>query len=173
MATTPYPDLISDKIIDTPLGQIHATASEKGIVEISFFRLEPIKSTHSETAVNHLEKLENQLHEYFEGNRTIFQLKLDLQGTTFQQKVWNALPDVPFGETRTYLEQARILGDEKAIRAVASANGKNPLVIVIPCHRIIGSDGSLTGYAGELWRKRWLLEHEQKFSGKNYQGKLF
>ena len=87
-------------------------------------------------------------------------LKLNPDGTDFQKRVWHALVDVPFGSTRTYMQQTKILGDPKAIRAVASANGKNPLWIVIPCHRIVGADGSLTGYAGGLWRKQWLLEHE-------------
>ena len=82
------------------------------------------------------------------------------QGTAFQQSVWNELLHIPFGSTRTYLEQTKQLGDVKAIRAVASANGKNPIWIVIPCHRVVGSDGSLTGYAGGIWRKKWLLEHE-------------
>jgi methylated-DNA-[protein]-cysteine S-methyltransferase len=105
-----------------------------------------------------------QLDEYFKGKRTNFNLKLNPNGTEFQQKVWNELTNVPFGKTRTYLEQSKKLGNVKAIRAVASANGKNPIWIVIPCHRIIGSDGSLTGYAGGIWRKKWLLEHENPTS---------
>lgn len=102
----------------------------------------------------------SQLNDYFEGKRNDFTFKLSPRGTEFQQKVWKALLQIPYGKTRTYLEQSKILGDVKAIRAVASANGKNPLWIVVPCHRVIGSDGSLTGYAGGLWRKKWLLEHE-------------
>jgi methylated-DNA-[protein]-cysteine S-methyltransferase len=105
-----------------------------------------------------------QLDEYFKGKRTNFNLKLNPNGTEFQQKVWNELTNVPFGKTRTYLEQSKKLGNVKATRAVASANGKNPIWIVIPCHRIIGSDGSLTGYAGGIWRKKWLLEHENPTS---------
>jgi len=101
-----------------------------------------------------------QLDEYFKGSRTEFDLKLNPIGTEFQLKVWQQLLEVPYGKTRSYLEQSKKIGDVKAIRAVASANGKNPLWIVIPCHRIIGSDGSLTGYAGGIWRKKWLLEHE-------------
>jgi methylated-DNA-[protein]-cysteine S-methyltransferase len=101
-----------------------------------------------------------QLAEYFEGIRSQFDLKLNPKGTDFQQKVWKELLNIPFGKTRTYLEQTKQLGDPKAIRAVASANGKNPVGIVIPCHRVIGSDGSLTGYASGIWRKKWLLEHE-------------
>ena len=107
-----------------------------------------------------LQEAVSQLNAYFEGKRTSFDFKLNPKGTEFQKKVWYSLVDIPFGKTRTYLEQSKILGDVKAIRAVASANGKNPLWIVVPCHRVIGSDGSLTGYAGGLWRKKWLLEHE-------------
>lgn len=101
-----------------------------------------------------------QLNEYFEGKRNNFTFKVNPKGTEFQQKVWKSLLEIPYGETRTYMEQSKILGDVKAIRAVASANGKNPLWIVVPCHRVIGTNGSLTGYAGGLWRKKWLLEHE-------------
>ncbi len=101
-----------------------------------------------------------QLEEYFQGKRTEFNLKLNPQGTDFQKQVWQELRNIPFGKTRSYMEQTKQIGDPKAIRAVASANGKNPIWIVIPCHRVIGSDGSLTGYAGGIWRKKWLLEHE-------------
>src|SRR5690606_31148847 len=101
-----------------------------------------------------------QLGEYFSGSRTRFSFKIAPEGTDFQKKVWQQLQQIPFGQTISYLELSRTLGDVKAIRAVASANGKNPLWIVIPCHRVIGTDGSLTGYAGGLWRKKWLLEHE-------------
>jgi methylated-DNA-[protein]-cysteine S-methyltransferase len=101
-----------------------------------------------------------QLQQYFEGSRTDFSLKLQPEGTPFQQEVWKELQNIPFGKTSTYLKQSLKLGNKKAIRAVASANGKNPIWIIIPCHRVIGTDGSLTGYAGGLWRKKWLLEHE-------------
>ena len=116
-----------------------------------------------------LKKCVQQLDEYFTGNRKEFELTLSPKGTEFQGKVWTELLKVPFGKTRSYLEQSKKLGDVKAIRAVASANGRNPISIIIPCHRIIGSDGSLTGYAGGIWRKKWLLEHE---SG-NKQQSLF
>ena len=107
-----------------------------------------------------LQNCVSQLDEYFKGSRTTFDLKLNPQGTAFQQKVWNELLKIPFNKTRTYLEQSKEVGDVKAIRAVAAANGKNPIAVIIPCHRVIGSDGSLTGYAGGLWRKKWLLAHE-------------
>ena len=101
-----------------------------------------------------------QLNAYFENSQTDFNLKLNPQETLFQKRVWNALQEIPFGETISYLKLSQKLGDEKAIRAVAAANGKNPLWVVVPCHPVIGADGSLTGYTGGLWRKKWLLEHE-------------
>lgn len=104
-----------------------------------------------------------QLNEYFEGSRKQFNLKLNPQGTDFQKKVWKQLEQIPYGKTTSYLELSKKLGNLKAIRAVANANGKNPLWIVVPCHRVIGSDGSLTGYAGGLHRKKWLLEHESPY----------
>jgi methylated-DNA-[protein]-cysteine S-methyltransferase len=101
-----------------------------------------------------------QMDEYFKGKRKIFDLELDLKGTAFQLRVWNELLKIPFGRTISYKELSLRLGDVKAIRAVAAANGANPVSIIVPCHRIIGSDGSLTGYRGGLWRKRWLLDFE-------------
>ena len=142
--------------IKTPLGIAKIIGDENGVTEISVLDdgivTEQIPSILQETVA--------QLNEYFEGKRTSFDFKLNPKGTDFQQKVWKSLLEIPFGKTRTYLEQSKILGDVKAIRAVASANGKNPLWIVVPCHRVIGTDGSSTGYAGGLWRKKWLLEHE-------------
>ncbi len=111
-----------------------------------------------------LQSAVQQLDDYFKGNRQEFNLTLNPKGTSFQQKVWKALSEIPFGKTCSYLELSRKLGDAKAIRAVASANGKNPLWVVIPCHRVIGSNGSLTGYAGGLHRKQWLLNHENNTS---------
>ena len=105
-----------------------------------------------------------QLDEYFNRKRTVFDLPLDLQGTEFQLRVWNELLKIPFDRTITYKELALKLGNLKAIRAVGTANGANPVSIIIPCHRVIGSDGSLTGYAGGLWRKKWLLEFESSTS---------
>lgn len=143
-------------LIKTPLGFAKIIGSEKGITEIS------IGEDGKESLIipSVLQKAVTQLQEYFEGNRTDFDFKRNPQGTDFQQKVWKALIEIPFGKTMSYLELSEKIGDVKAIRAVASANGKNLLWIVVPCHRVIGSDGSLTGYAGGLWRKKWLLEHE-------------
>jgi methylated-DNA-[protein]-cysteine S-methyltransferase len=106
-----------------------------------------------------------QMEAYFEGTLTDFDLPLAQKGTDFQQSVWKGLLDIPYGKTTSYLAFSRQLGNEKAIRAVGTTNGKNKIAIVVPCHRVIGSDGSLTGYASGLWRKKWLLEHEQKNSG--------
>jgi methylated-DNA-[protein]-cysteine S-methyltransferase len=142
--------------IKTPLGIATILGDENGISEISVSD-EGSVSVEIPAA---LQEAVSQLNDYFEGNRIHFDFKLNPKGTEFQKKVWNALLEIPHGKTRTYLEQSKILGDVKAIRAVASANGKNPLWIVVPCHRVIGTDGSLTGYAGGLWRKKWLLEHE-------------
>lgn len=103
-----------------------------------------------------------QLIQYFNGERRIFELPLHQQGTPFQQEVWSELIQIPFGKTISYLELARRTGDTKATRAVANANGKNHIAIIVPCHRVIGSNHELVGYAGGLWRKKWLLEHENK-----------
>ena len=100
------------------------------------------------------------MQEYFEGHRQRFDFEINPEGTDFQKKVWEALREIPFGRTLSYMDLAKKLGDPRAIRAVAAANGKNPIWIAIPCHRVIGSDGELVGYAGGLHRKKWLLNHE-------------
>lgn len=141
----------------TPLGIAEIKGDEQGLISISILKESP--EILDETP-DILKSAVLQLEEYFAGERKTFQLELNPRGTAFQKKVWDLLLEIPYGKTISYLELSRKLGDEKAIRAAASANGKNPLWIVIPCHRVIGSDGSLTGYAGSLWRKKWLLEHE-------------
>ena len=103
-----------------------------------------------------------QFDEYFSGKRMVFELPLQQTGTPFQQSVWNELMKIPFGKTVSYFQLSQRIGNVKSIRAVGTANGRNNLSIVVPCHRVIGADGSLTGYAGGLWRKQWLLEHENK-----------
>jgi methylated-DNA-[protein]-cysteine S-methyltransferase len=110
-----------------------------------------------------LQQCRQELDEYFNGSRKEFTLPLKQQGTEFQQKVWQLLLGIPFGKTISYNHLSKQYGDLKAIRAVASANGKNNIAIIVPCHRVIGSNQSLTGYAGGLWRKKWLLDHEAKF----------
>jgi len=155
--------------LKTPIGIAKITGDENGITEISV--MDDDTSTEFMLSEDEIINIQNktpeclldcviQLKEYFNNTRKEFDLKLNPIGTDFQQKVWKELLNIPFGKTRSYLEQTKKLGDVKAIRAVASANGKNPLWIVIPCHRVIGSDGSLTGYASGIWRKKWLLEHE-------------
>ncbi len=145
----------------SPIGILEIIGTEKEIQSINFKNED--FSTKLEATSNEIRKCVVQLDEYFSKKRKDFNLNLSTKGTQFQQKVWNELLKVPFGKTRSYLEQSKELGDVKAIRAVASANGKNPISIIVPCHRIIGSDGSLTGYAGGIWRKKWLLEHESGY----------
>jgi methylated-DNA-[protein]-cysteine S-methyltransferase len=142
--------------IKTPLGMATITGNENGISVIAIAD----DGVVSEAIPLILQEVVTQLNDYFEGKRTEFDVLLNPQGTNFQKKVWHGLLQIPYGKTMSYLELSKQLGDVKAIRAVASANGKNPLWIIIPCHRVIGTDGSLTGYAGGLWRKKWLLELE-------------
>ena len=139
-----------------PLGVAKIVGDENGISEISILD----EGKNSVSIPKELEQAVIQLKEYFEGIRTHFNLKLNPKGTDFQQSVWQELLNIPYGKTLSYMELSKKIGDVKAIRAVAAANGKNPLWLVIPCHRVIGTDGSLTGYAGGLWRKKWLLELE-------------
>ena len=141
----------------TPIGTAKIVGDENGISAVTVID-DAIETSTEIPEV--LQDCAQQLSEYFNGSRKKFKLKLNPKGTDFQKKVWNELLLVPYGKTKTYLEQSKQLGDVKAIRAVASANGKNPIWIIIPCHRIIGSNGSLTGYAGGIWRKKWLLVHE-------------
>ena len=143
--------------INSPLGITKIVGDENGIAEIAILS----EGNLSKTIPLELQEAAAQLSDYFDGKRQDFNLKLNPKGTDFQQKVWQELLQIPFGKTISYLDLSKKLGDVKAIRAVASANGKNPLWIVVPCHRVIGTDGSLTGYAGGLWRKKWLLEHEK------------
>ncbi|MGI9546076.1 MAG: methylated-DNA--[protein]-cysteine S-methyltransferase [Flavobacteriaceae bacterium] len=146
-----------ETFLETPLGFAQIKGDDLGLHSISL--LDGIPAQTIEIPAT-LREAVDQLNEYFTGNRQEFTLKLNPKGTPFQKKVWHALLEIPFGKTISYLELSRKLGDVKAVRAVAAANGKNPLWIVIPCHRVIGSDGSLTGYAGGLDRKKWLLDHE-------------
>jgi methylated-DNA-[protein]-cysteine S-methyltransferase len=149
--------MIESAVISSPIGLLHITGDDEGVQELTFLTdNQPISTIIPDS----LSTCVAQLSEYFDGKREDFDLKLNPQGTEFQRKVWEILLEIPFSKTRSYLEQSKVFGDVKAIRAVASANGKNPIAIIIPCHRVIGSDGSLTGYAGGKWRKQWLLNHE-------------
>ena len=147
-------------IIKTPLGFAKLEGDESGISSLTVLNNE---ITESDVISETLQESARQLKEYFNGERSEFSLKLNPQGTDFQKRVWSELLNIPFGKTISYLELSKRLGDVKAIRAAASANGKNPLWIIIPCHRVIGSDGSLTGYASGLSRKKWLLDHESPY----------
>ena len=147
-------------IIHSPLGCTEISGDADGISSISILNSEE-KVT--EIIPVGLEDCVQQLHEYFEGKRTAFDLQLNPEGTDFQKKVWSELQNIPYGKTISYLQLSQQIGDIKAIRAVANANGKNPLWIVIPCHRVIGNNGKLVGYAGGLHRKQWLLEHENPY----------
>lgn len=141
----------------SPIGTIVIEGDERGISKLIF--ADDIEDQAADG--KGMESLWiKQIHEYFHYQREYFDLELDLQGTDFQKKVWKELLKIPFGKTISYKELSLRLGDAKAIRAVAGANGANPVSIIIPCHRVIGSDGSLTGYGGGLWRKRWLLDFE-------------
>ncbi|CAM3326422.1 Methylated-DNA--protein-cysteine methyltransferase [Flavobacterium longum] len=143
--------------VKTPVGTAEITGDANGISVIHV-----LDGAHATTKKipPELKEAASQLSEYFQGKRQEFTFKINPSGSEFQQNVWKELLKIPYGKTVSYMDITKKLGDVKAIRAVASANGKNPLWIVVPCHRVVGSDGSLTGYAGGLWRKKWLLEHE-------------
>ncbi len=152
---------MEEVFVQTPLGITTIKGDGEGIVAVSVLKEDTVKP--SPHIPGPLADAVKQLGEYFAGTRQAFQLQLNLKGTDFQKSVWQELLNIPYGRTISYLELSRRLGDVKAIRAVAAANGQNPFWIVVPCHRVIGSDGSLTGYAGGLWRKKWLLEHERPY----------
>lgn len=152
--------------INTPLGVLNIEGNTAGISRVAFTDASEIDTSE---IPSELEDAVLQLKEYFAGKRKEFDLSLTPEGTKFQKKVWDHLQNIAFGRTKSYQQMANELGDPKVIRAAASANGKNPIAIVIPCHRVIGSDGSLTGYAGGLDRKKWLLAHESPVT----QGELF
>ncbi len=143
--------------LHTPLGTVVLCGSHRGVSSVSFTQDPPTV----EQIPSSLALACEQLTAYFEGRRTRFEVPLCIEGTPFQQEVWQALLEIPFGETCSYRELARRMGAPEAVRAVAAANAKNPLAILIPCHRVVGSDGALTGYAWGIWRKKWLLAHEK------------
>jgi O-6-methylguanine DNA methyltransferase len=162
-------------VIPSPLGDLLVTASENGLALVSFLDREgPLPHLEALTArgfttatppgpgaVSLRDRAATQLREYFLDRLREFDLPLDLRGTPFQEKVWKCLAGIPFGETWSYGQLALAIGRPGADRAVGAANGRNPLAVVLPCHRVVGSDGSLTGYGGGLHRKRWLLDHER------------
>lgn len=164
--------IIHLKRLETPLGTMIACATERGICLLEFSdrkmletELKDIAKLWNATIIQaenpFFEILERQLSEYFSSHRTEFSVPLHLLGTDFQQKVWTILQTIPYGETRSYKEQAITLGNPQSVRAVANANGMNRISILVPCHRVIGSDGQLTGYGGGIWRKKYLLDLEK------------
>lgn len=146
-------------VLDSPVGLLRLTASEQGLVRVALHASGPAGGD-APTGV--LADAVRQLREYFEGAREVFDLPLEPEGTPFQREVWAALSAIPFGETTSYSEIATRIGRPDAVRAVGSANGQNPIPIIIPCHRVIGADGSLMGFGGGLPMKKWLLRHEQR-----------
>jgi methylated-DNA-[protein]-cysteine S-methyltransferase len=155
----------ASKKMDSPVGRIRLVASNQGLAAILWEDDDP-KRVHLQNITedeNHpkLLETEQQLKEYFGGTRKVFSMDLDINGTDFQKKVWKALLDIPWGETRTYKQIAEQIGNPKAVRAVGAANGKNPISIIAPCHRVIGTSGKLTGFAGGLENKALLLRLEQ------------
>lgn len=176
--------MICLKQIETPTGMMRIGATDAGICLFDFQYRRSIDSIMKriETGLNakfeeaehpYFALLEAQINEYFKGQRMEFDLPLHFVGTPFQKSVWTGLLQIPYGETRSYKQQSIFLGNEKAIRAVAGANGENGIAIIVPCHRVIGENGSLTGYGGGLQRKKWLLDLERKHTGKAAQAELF
>lgn len=154
----------------SPVGSLKLTAEGDFLTELFFattqkngVKEEDIKDFSTPTSPV-LKKTVRQLDEYFAGSRMEFDLPMNQKGTEFQQKVWAALLNIKAGNAISYLTLSKRLGDVKAIRAVGTANGRNNISIIVPCHRVIGSDGTLVGYGGDVWRKQWLLEHEAKYT---------
>lgn len=152
----------AEAILDTPVGPLVARADEEGLSELLFIRRgAALKAPSGDPlALRHIRAIELQLIEYFDGKRKEFDVPLRPHGPPFHMRVWNELLEIPYGETISYGELAKRVGDPTAARAVGAANGANPIVIVIPCHRVIGHNGKLVGYGGGLWRKRTLLDLE-------------
>jgi AraC family transcriptional regulator, regulatory protein of adaptative response / methylated-DNA-[protein]-cysteine methyltransferase len=176
--------MITISTIDTVLGTMIAGAVDDGICLLEFSDRRMLKTEYKDLARyfkttleegehEHFIILRKQLREYFEGKRKEFSVPIATAGTPFQNAVWKELSKIPYGTTRTYMQQSEALGKPESIRAVANANGMNRIAIIIPCHRVIGSDGKLTGYGGGLKRKKWLLDHEKIFSGKAVDLSLF
>ncbi|MEZ5215407.1 MAG: methylated-DNA--[protein]-cysteine S-methyltransferase [Ilumatobacteraceae bacterium] len=157
-------DELVERTIPSPVGPLRVVASPRGIRAILWSdetgRVDVGRPTPGTN--EHLARCEQQLAEYFAGDRVEFDVALDPIGTEFQRSVWAALRTIPYGETCSYGEQAAMLGDPRKARAVGAANGRNPISIVVPCHRVVGANGSLTGFAGGVDTKRWLLAHEAR-----------
>lgn len=146
----------------SPLGPLKIAVTDTCVRMVEFMKKDEVAPAGDNTPL--LTNCVQQLIEYFQGERRVFDLPLDQPGTPFQQQVWNLLCLIPYGKTISYLDLARQTGDSNATRAVANANSRNHIAIIVPCHRVIGHNGNLTGYAGGLWRKKWLLELERKWT---------
>jgi methylated-DNA-[protein]-cysteine S-methyltransferase len=166
---------IYTKYVHSPLGELEISATDEYLTSVLFMEAQK-KPNPRKIETDFVPEIINQyiqqITEYFEGTRKGFDLKIHHVGTDFQKLVWEKLETIPFGKTISYLELSRRIGNEKAIRAVGTTNGNNKFNIIVPCHRVIGSNGTLVGYGGDLWRKKWLLDHEAKVLG-NYQVCLF
>ncbi|MGB4771732.1 MAG: methylated-DNA--[protein]-cysteine S-methyltransferase [Chitinophagaceae bacterium] len=147
----------------SPLGSLHLLASEDYLLQLTFSAPSD-QTTVVQQENSIIRQAKQELDAYFDGKLISFRTPLQFDDTAFRMRVWQQLREIPFGQTISYLSLAKQLGDAKCIRAAGTANGRNPVAIIVPCHRVIGNTGSLVGYAGELWRKRWLLEHEAKFA---------
>lgn len=149
----------------SPVGLLRISGTDTYLSEVNFIdaadNLAPDDALQGNLPPMAIQAIE-QLIQYFHGGRRVFELPISQTGTEFQQKVWNELLKIPFGKTASYQDMSKRLGDPKVIRAAAAANGKNNVAIIVPCHRVIGSNNDLIGYAGGLWRKKWLLDHEKK-----------
>lgn len=176
--------MIKTTTIETPLGEMAAAATKDGICLLEFRNRPALESEFNKLALTfdetvkpgsnkHLRALKKQLKEYFKGKRKEFSLPLITPGTDFQLAVWEVLKKIPYGTTISYLEQSKLINNPEAARAVANANGSNRIAIIIPCHRVIGSDGGMVGYGGGIEKKRWLIDHERRHSGQPVDGTLF
>jgi len=149
---------------ESPVGLLKIGGTDQFIGELSFVD-NPDQLTYGEPGISEImHQCTEQLIEFFHGNRKTFDIPIHQEGTEFQKRVWGELLEIPYGKTISYLDMAKRLGDSKVIRAAASANGRNNIAIIVPCHRVIGSDKSLVGYGGGMWRKKWLLQHEFKIT---------
>ena len=176
--------MIITRIIKTPIGDMVAGATSEGICLLEFTDRKMLNTEYgilskylreefSEGDSGHIDLLEKELESSFDGTLKNFRSPLVFTGTPFQKKVWDELLRIPYGTTRSYSKQAEAVGGVSSVRAVANANGMNKISIVVPCHRVIGENGHLTGYGGGLWRKRWLIDHEMAHSGQAVPLKMF
>lgn len=155
---------MNEVVIDTPIGHLRLVANDRAITRVDLpNRVDAPADADTDHPI--LRAAIDQLEAYFAGDRQTFDVPIELEGTEFQRLAWHALVDIPYATTRSYAEQARAIGRPSATRAVGAANGKNPIPIIVPCHRVIGGDGSLTGFGGGVETKRWLLDHEARHAG--------